>query len=198
MEAAGRGGIPREEVANNQFGVPVQLRRKPPICSTIMKTAATGGVQPDNPRWGGRSCRTRRTLDSDEGGVCLLATAACNDIAPCSLALWSGPLVTASVACPGVFRTTVMHPRYVVGQPHCKVLSEGFFSETAFKIALPSFYFTAVTVRQGTISVDGVQNFPAYFRYEFFSETGAVLASYASDPDAPFCDEVSSKEARDP
>jgi hypothetical protein len=46
--------------------------------------------------------------------------------------------------------------------------------------------------------VDGVQNFPAYFRYEFFSETGAVLASYASDPDAPFCDEVSSKEARDP
>jgi hypothetical protein len=33
---------------------------------------------------------------------------------------------------------------------------------------------------------------------EFFSETGAVLASYASDPDAPFCDEVSSKEARDP
>ena len=48
---------------------------------------------------------------------------ACNDIAPCSLALWSGPLVTASVACPGVFRTTVMHPRYVVRQPHCKVLS---------------------------------------------------------------------------
>ena len=33
---------------------------------------------------------------------------------------------------------------------------------------------------------------------EFYSETGAVLASYASDPDAPFCDEVSSKEARDP
>jgi hypothetical protein len=36
------------------------------------------------------------------------------------------------------------------------------------------------------------------FLEEFFSETGAVLASYASDPDAPFCDEVSSKEARDP
>src|SRR5215212_7649052 len=41
-------------------------------------------------------------------------------------------------------------------------LQEGFFSETAFKIALPSFYFTAVTVRRGTISVDGVQNFPAF------------------------------------
>src|SRR5215212_7535525 len=37
--------------------------------------------------------------------------------------------------------------------------------------ALPSFYFTAVTVRRGTTSVDGVQNFPAYFRYEFFSAT---------------------------
>src|SRR5215212_2273359 len=52
---------------------------------------------------------------------------------------------------------------------------EGFFSEIAFKIALPSFYFTAVTVRRGTISVDGVQNFPAYFRYEFFSETRLPL-----------------------
>jgi hypothetical protein len=40
-----------------------------------------------------------------------------------------------------------------------------------YKIALPSFYFTAVTVRRGTTSVDGVQNFSAYFRYEFFSET---------------------------
>src|SRR5215217_5416481 len=29
----------------------------------------------------------------------------------------------------------------------------------------------AATVRRGTISVDGVQNFPAYFRYAFFSET---------------------------
>jgi len=135
--------LPREEVANSQFGVPIpaspqvavgarstltaSLREDcrcppPPICSTIMKTAATGGVRPDNPRWGGRSCRTRRTLDSDERGVSLLATAACNDIAPCSLALWSGPLVTASVASPGVFRITVMHPRYVVGHPHCKVL----------------------------------------------------------------------------
>jgi hypothetical protein len=28
-------------------------------------------------------------------------TAACNDIAPCSLALWHGPLVTASIACAG-------------------------------------------------------------------------------------------------
>src|SRR5215218_1120766 len=45
-----------------------------------------------------------------------------------------------------------------------QTVSEGFFSETAFKIALPSFYFTAVTVRRGTISVDGVQNFPAYTR----------------------------------
>ena len=40
-----------------------------------------------------------------------------------------------------------------------------------YKIAVPSFYFTAVTVRRGTTMVDGVQNFPAYFRYEFFSET---------------------------
>src|SRR5215207_6918258 len=39
---------------------------------------------------------------------------------------------------------------------------EGFFSETAFKIALPSFYFTAVTVRRGTASVDGVQNSPGF------------------------------------
>jgi len=38
----------------------------------------------------------------------------------------------------------------------------------AYKIA---FYFTAVTVRRGTISVGGIQNFPAYFRYAFFSET---------------------------
>src|SRR5918995_5836685 len=93
MEAAGRGGIPREEVANSQFGVPIptspqaavgarstltaSLREDyrclpPPIGSTIMKTAI-GGVQPDNPRRGGWSCRTRRALDSDEGGVCLLA-----------------------------------------------------------------------------------------------------------------------------
>src|SRR5215217_4249129 len=43
-------------------------------------------------------------------------------------------------------------------------LREGFFSETAFKIALPSFYFTAVTVRRGTISVDGVQNSPGLER----------------------------------
>src|SRR5215217_7671991 len=95
MEAAGRGGIPREEVANSQFGVPISaspqaavgarstltasLREDyrclpPPIGSTIMKTA-TGSVRPDNPRWGGRSCRTRRALhrrralDSDEGGA---------------------------------------------------------------------------------------------------------------------------------
>jgi hypothetical protein len=47
-------------------------------------------------------------------------------------------------------------------------IREGFFLETPYKIA---FYFTAVTVRRGTISVDGVQNVPAYFRYEFFSET---------------------------
>ncbi len=46
-------------------------------------------------------------------------------------------------------------------QWHCKAL---------YKIAVPSFYFTAVTVSRGTISVDGVQNFSAYFRY-VFSET---------------------------
>jgi hypothetical protein len=70
MEAAGRGGIPREEVANNQFGVPVQLRRKPPICSTIMKTAATGGVQPDNPGGaGGVAERDGRSIVMKEGSA---------------------------------------------------------------------------------------------------------------------------------
>jgi hypothetical protein len=38
-------------------------------------------------------------------------------------------------------------------------------------MTVPIFYFTAVTVSRGTTSVDGVQNFPAYFRQEFFSET---------------------------
>src|SRR5215207_6366169 len=39
--------------------------------------------------------------------------------------------------------------------PSCR---EGVFSETPYKIALPTFYFTAVTVRRCTTSVDGVQN----------------------------------------
>ena len=33
------------------------------------------------------------------------------------------------------------------------------YTGNPYKIALPSFYFTAVTVRRGTISVDGVQNY---------------------------------------
>ena len=32
----------------------------------------------------------------------------------------------------------------------------------SYKIAVPSFYFTAVTVSRGTISVDGVRNFPNF------------------------------------
>ena len=39
---------------------------------------------------------------------------------------------------------------------------EGAFSETPYKMTVPIFYFTAVTVSRGTTSVDGVQNSREY------------------------------------
>ena len=60
---------------------------------------------------------------------------------------------------PYYFTATIVRAGVFVGGVRNAVayFRQMMFSETPYKIA---FYFTAVTVRRGTTSVDGVQNFP--------------------------------------